>query len=63
MIFKLAAGATVILVFTLNYWVFDPGEVLEATADYKNMVEGCDEIIISWCLEAGLDFQFINGRQ
>ncbi|GAA5445895.1 hypothetical protein Misp06_04102 [Microbulbifer sp. NBRC 101763] len=39
----IAPGATVTLVFTLGYWVFDPDAHLEVTADYKEIVEECDE--------------------
>jgi hypothetical protein len=39
----LAVSGTITLIFTLNYWVFDPDAVLEVTADYKNIVEECDE--------------------
>lgn len=39
----LASGATVTIIFTLNYWVFDPDAVLEVTTDYKNTVDECDE--------------------
>lgn len=39
----LAAGASVTKTFTFNYWVFDPNAELEATADYKGIVEECNE--------------------
>lgn len=39
----LAAGSSVVLTFTFNYWVFDPNADLVATADYKNDVEECVE--------------------
>lgn len=40
---SLSAGASVTKTFTFDYWVFDPNAELEATADYKGMVEECNE--------------------
>jgi hypothetical protein len=40
---SLAAGASVTLTFTFNYWVFDPDAELEATADYKGHIDECNE--------------------
>lgn len=39
----LAAGASVIVTFDLPYWVFNPDAELEVTADYKGMVQECNE--------------------
>ncbi|WP_027330419.1 CARDB domain-containing protein [Marinimicrobium agarilyticum] len=40
---SLAAGASVTLTFTFNYWLFDPDAELDATADYKGHIEECNE--------------------
>lgn len=39
----LAAGASVTVTFYLPYWVYNPDADLEVTADYKGMVQECDE--------------------
>ncbi len=39
----LAAGASVSVTFYLPYWVYNPNADLEVTADYKGMVQECDE--------------------
>lgn len=39
----IAAGATVNVVFTLPYWVYDPDASLIVTADVKNDIDECDE--------------------
>ena len=39
----LAAGTSVIVTFYLPYWVFNPDAELEVTADYKGMVQECNE--------------------
>lgn len=39
----LAAGASVTVTFHLPYWVYNPDADLEVTADYKGMVQECNE--------------------
>lgn len=39
----LAAGASATVTFYLPYWVYNPDADLEVTADYKAMIEECDE--------------------
>jgi hypothetical protein len=39
----LGPGASVTVVFSLPYWVFNPDAVLDVTADYKNEVAECRE--------------------
>jgi hypothetical protein len=39
----LAPGASVTVVFYLPYWVYNPDASLEVTADYKDMVQECNE--------------------
>jgi len=39
----LAPGASVTVVFYLDYWVFNPDAALDVTADYKNDIAECDE--------------------
>jgi hypothetical protein len=39
----LAAGASVTVTFYLPYWVYNPNADLEVTADYKGLVQECDE--------------------
>lgn len=39
----LAAGASVTVTFELPYWVYNPDAELEVTADYKGIVEECNE--------------------
>ncbi|MFA6054887.1 MAG: CARDB domain-containing protein [Thermodesulfovibrionales bacterium] len=39
----LAAGASVTVTFYLPYWVYNPNADLEVTADYKGMVQECNE--------------------
>lgn len=39
----LAAGASATVTFYLPYWVYNPDAELEVTADYKGMVNECDE--------------------
>ena len=39
----LAPGAEAIVTFYLPYWVYNPDAHLEVTADYKNVIEECDE--------------------
>lgn len=40
---SLAPGASVVLLFAFNYWVFDPDAHLEVITDYKNPNDECDE--------------------
>jgi len=39
----LAPGASVVVTFYLPYWVYNPDAELEVTADYKGMLQECDE--------------------
>jgi hypothetical protein len=39
----LAAGASATVTFYLPYWVYNPDADLEVTADYKGMVQECNE--------------------
>lgn len=40
---SLAPGAETVVTFYLPYWVYNPDANLEVTADYKNVIEECDE--------------------
>lgn len=39
----IAAGGAVSVTFRLPYWVYNPDADLEVTADYKGLLEECDE--------------------
>lgn len=39
----LAPGAEAVVTFYLPYWVYNPDADLEVTADYKNVIDECDE--------------------